>query len=150
MARRRQEDYEDTDEYRSLQQALGKRIRRLRMARGISQRNFAELAGISYTNYAMIEAGAANVTVLLLDRIAKSMGVSITSLFEDTPAENTTGIEGLMVRLLAELDRVRIHFDVRRDEMGRITEELQAFIDANHDALAALATTGKLSPLDRK
>ena len=44
---------------------------------------------------------------MLLDRVAKAMGVPLVSLFEDTPAQTTTGMEGLLVRLLGELVRLR-------------------------------------------
>ena len=50
------------------------------------------------------------------------------------------------MRLMADLDRVRNQMDVRRDEIAQVTADLQGFVDANHEALRALAAAGKLSP----
>ena len=72
------------------------------------------------------------MTLLSLDRIAKALVVPLASLFEDTPAVTTTGVEGVLVRLTADLDRVRKQMDVRRDELAQVSAELQGFVDANH------------------
>ena len=39
MAKRRVDDYEDSDEYIALKRAIGKRIRTLRIARGLSAKS---------------------------------------------------------------------------------------------------------------
>jgi transcriptional regulator with XRE-family HTH domain len=150
MAKRRVDDYEDSDEYVALKRAIGKRIRTLRVARGLSAKNLADLAEISSTNFGVIESGYGNVTLLSLDRIAKALVVPLVSLFEDTPAVTTTGVEGVLVRLAADLDRVRKQMDVRGDEIAQVTADLQGFVDANHEALKALAGAGKLSPRTAK
>ena len=103
MAKRRVEDYEDSDEYLELKRAIGKRIRTLR--RGSRRRVLSDLAEIS--TKVRRESGYGNVTLLSLDRIAKALVVPLASLFEDTPAVTTAGIEGVLVRLMADLDRVR-------------------------------------------
>jgi transcriptional regulator with XRE-family HTH domain len=150
MAKRRAEDYEDSDEYNALKRAIGKRIRTLRMARGLSAKNLADLAEISSTNFGVIESGYGNVTLLSLDRIAKALVVPLASLLEDTPGVTTTGIEGVLVRLMADLDRVRKQMEVRRDEIAQVNSDLQGFVDANHETLKALAGAGKLSPRAEK
>jgi DNA-binding Xre family transcriptional regulator len=146
MAKRRADDYEDSDEYMELKRAIGKRIRTLRIAKGLSAKSLSDLAEISSTNFGVIESGYGNVTLLSLDRIAKALVVPLASLLEDTPAVTTTGIEGVLVRLVADLDRVRKQMDVRQDEIAQVTADLQGFVDANHEALSALAGAGKLSP----
>jgi hypothetical protein len=78
------------------------------------------------------------------------MGVPIVSLFEDTPAETTTGMEGLLVRLLGELVKLRQESEVRRDDFARLVDETQAYLDANQDALNKLALDGQLSDTERK
>jgi DNA-binding Xre family transcriptional regulator len=146
MAKRRVDDYEDSDEYLELKRAIGKRIRTLRIAKGLSAKSLSDLAEISSTNFGVIESGYGNVTLLSLDRIAKALVVPLASLFEDTPAVTTTGIEGVLVRLVADLDRVRKQMDVRQDEIAQVSADLQGFVDANHEALRTLAAAGKLSP----
>jgi transcriptional regulator with XRE-family HTH domain len=146
MAKRRVDDYEDSEEYIALKRAVGKRIRTLRVAKGLSAKNLADLAEISTTNFAVIESGYANVTLLSLDRIAKALVVPLVSLFEDGPALTTTGVEGVLVRLTADLDRVRKQMEERRDELAQVSADLQGFVDANQEALSALAAEAKLSP----
>ena len=90
MVVRRRSD-EDNDESKALRKALGRRIAKLRMLRGVSQRQFADLADVSHASYGLLEAGHANVTLMLLDRVAKAMGVPLVSLFEDTPPKPPLG-----------------------------------------------------------
>jgi transcriptional regulator with XRE-family HTH domain len=149
MVVRRRSD-EDNDESKALRKALGRRIAKLRMLRGVSQRQFADLADVSHASYGLLEAGHANVTLMLLDRVAKAMGVPLISLFEDTPAQTTTGMEGLLVRLLGELVRLRRESEVRRDDFARLADETQAFLDANQETLNKLALDGQLSETERK
>jgi transcriptional regulator with XRE-family HTH domain len=138
MSRRRGEDFEDNEDYRALQQGLGRRIRRLRIARGLTQREFAETAGVSTTNYSVVEAGAGNVTLQVLDRVAKGLKVPIASLFDETPGAQTAEMDGLLARLMADLDRVRTFFEAHRDDIGRM--------DASHQALHAIITGEKPPP----
>jgi transcriptional regulator with XRE-family HTH domain len=63
--------------------ALGKQVRKLRMAAGLSQHQFAEAAGTSHTYIVSIEAGVPNVSVAMLDKMAKVLGISIASFFPD-------------------------------------------------------------------
>jgi transcriptional regulator with XRE-family HTH domain len=146
MAKRRAEDYEDSEEYNALKRAIGERIRTLRIARGLSAKSLSDLAEISSTNFGVIESGYGNVTLLSLDRIAKALVVPLASLFEDTPAVTSGGIQGVIVRLMADLDRIRNQMDVRRDEIAQVTSDLREFVDANHEALRTVAGVGKPSP----
>jgi DNA-binding XRE family transcriptional regulator len=50
---------EDNDEAKALRKALGRRIAKLRMSRGVSQRQFADLADVSHASYGLLEAGHA-------------------------------------------------------------------------------------------
>src|SRR6202789_899690 len=134
MVVRRRSD-EDNDESKALRKALGRRIAKLRMLRGVSQRQFADLADVSHASHGLLEAGHANVTLMLLDRVAKAMGVPLVSLFDDTPAQTTTGMEGLLVRLLGELVRLRRESGGRRDDFARLADATPAFLRA-HQATA--------------
>lgn len=59
---------------------LGNNIFFLRKARGLSQKKLAHMAHVSVARLRDIEHGCANVTVLLLDRIADSLGLSLFAL----------------------------------------------------------------------
>jgi transcriptional regulator with XRE-family HTH domain len=62
--------------------AIGTAVRLLRKKRGISQENLAEAAGLHRTYVGMIERGEKNITVLSATRIAKALGVSLSSLIK--------------------------------------------------------------------
>jgi transcriptional regulator with XRE-family HTH domain len=60
-------------------------IRRLRVARGVSQDDFAVDAGIDRTYVSRLERKLENPTVLVLERIARALDVPITELFKIPP-----------------------------------------------------------------
>ena len=66
--------------YRQLS-AIGKQIRRLREQKGISQEEFAALAGLDRAYYGRIERGERNVAVRNLIKIAVALEVEVGALF---------------------------------------------------------------------
>lgn len=61
---------------------LGKRIRTLREAKGIDQKQFAFECGISRTQLYTIEKGETNPRATTLIRIAKGLDISIAELLD--------------------------------------------------------------------
>ena len=55
-------------------------VRRLRLARNLSQSGLAELSGISRRMIAAIEGDEANVSLSSLDRLAAALGVSFSEV----------------------------------------------------------------------
>ena len=73
-----------------LLQAVGLRIRQLRIETGHSQQSFSEAAGMS-NNYAWrVEAGRQNLNLKTLSRIAFALGVSMSELLNGIDADPTT------------------------------------------------------------
>lgn len=64
----------------TIEQIVGRNVRALREEQGLSKVDFCLMAGVSRPYLNRIEAGEANVTVKQLDRLAKSLGVSATTL----------------------------------------------------------------------
>lgn len=62
-------------------QRLGKRLRKIRSARGLSQEEVAELAALHPKHLARVERGIANVTIATLVAISKAYGVRLKVLF---------------------------------------------------------------------
>jgi transcriptional regulator with XRE-family HTH domain len=54
---------------------LGRNVRRLREARGWSQEDYAERAGIHRTYVSDIERGSRNPTITVVEKLAKPLGV---------------------------------------------------------------------------
>ena len=65
------------EKYTSL---MGKRIKRSREARGMTQRTLADRAAITRKYVVDLEAGRYDPTVGVLRRIAKALGVPVTEL----------------------------------------------------------------------
>ena len=67
----------------TLSQALGRRVRRLRVARGWSQEVLAEVAGVHRNYIGQVERGAVKVSVAQLLKIARALEVAVGVLVED-------------------------------------------------------------------
>lgn len=69
------------DKRRAVRLALGRTVKELRDARGLSQDHLAELAGLTGKFLGHIERGRANPTVDTLARLAAGLSVEIAALF---------------------------------------------------------------------
>lgn len=66
--------------------SIGQRIREVRMARGLTQEQLGERAGLSYKAIGEIERGLGNPTVGTLDTIAAALQIDVSALFEPSSA----------------------------------------------------------------
>src|SRR5580765_6863318 len=64
---------------------LGERVRALRNASGTTRKALASASGVSERYLAQLEAGRGNISVLLLRKVARAMGVPVESLVRDAP-----------------------------------------------------------------
>ncbi len=62
--------------------ALGKKIRAVRKSKKMSMEKLAFTSGIEYSQLSRIEMGQINTSVSHIAAIAKTLGVSLSSLFE--------------------------------------------------------------------
>jgi transcriptional regulator with XRE-family HTH domain len=70
---------------------VGKRIREVRLARGLSQHQVAEAIRSYQQNVARTERGTENLTLDVIYRIAVALDVDPVEFFQDeTPAKKTT------------------------------------------------------------
>ena len=61
---------------------LGTNVRRLRLAKGWSQEAYADEADIHRTYVSDIERGARNPTITVVEKLAKSLGVTASALLD--------------------------------------------------------------------
>jgi len=61
---------------------FGKRLRALREARGWSQEEFADRAGLHRTYVSAVERGVRNPTLSVLERLAKAFGIKLSELLD--------------------------------------------------------------------
>lgn len=59
-----------------------KKVRDIRKARGLSQAQLAELAGLNQATVSKVERGEMNVTLEVIDAIAAALGVEPVQLFD--------------------------------------------------------------------
>ncbi|MFT4696742.1 MAG: transcriptional regulator with XRE-family HTH domain [Urechidicola sp.] len=67
----------------NIKSKFGNKLRELRKRKGLSQENFAGLADIDRTYIADIENGKRNVSIIIVEKIAKAFEISISDLFSD-------------------------------------------------------------------
>lgn len=64
-------------------QLLGKNLRALRVAKGISQDDLSEISGLHRTYLSGIERGVRNPTITIIEQLARSLNVSLEQLLQE-------------------------------------------------------------------
>lgn len=62
--------------------AFGQAVRKRRLALGLSQEGLAELSGLHRTYLSDVERGARNPSLLIMVRIARALGTTLSRLLE--------------------------------------------------------------------
>ena len=65
-----------------VRQRIGQNVQRIRRAKGLSQEELSHRADIHQTYLSGVESGKRNPSALVLERIAKGLGVDIGELFK--------------------------------------------------------------------
>jgi XRE family transcriptional regulator, aerobic/anaerobic benzoate catabolism transcriptional regulator len=97
---------------------LGRRVRAFRNRRGMTRKMLALEADVSERHLAQLEAGDGNISVLLLQRIATALSVSIGELFADA-----NGGDREAASILQRLERMPSAR--RREIVARIQSEIE-------------------------
>jgi len=75
---------------------LGDRVRAWRSEQGMTRKSLAAASGVSERYLAQLEAGEGNISVLLLRKVARAMGVPVETLVrEEAPREKPVALLGL-------------------------------------------------------
>lgn len=91
--------------------ALGERIRRIRLRRGMTRKACAAAAGVSERHFANLELGTGNASILVLHQVADALQCPMAELVGDPTTESS---EWLLIREIlggrseAELRRARL------------------------------------------
>ncbi|HTP62995.1 MAG TPA: helix-turn-helix transcriptional regulator [Burkholderiales bacterium] len=115
---------------------LGERVRAWRGANGMTRKALSAASGVSERYLAQLEAGQGNISVLLLRKVARAMGVAVESLVRETPDHDPAGLRialiglrgagksSLGAKLAAALDLPFIELDaeVEREAGARLGE----------------------------
>ena len=79
--------------------SLGRRVREIRARRGMTRKMVAKESDVSERHLAQLEAGAGNISILLLQRIAAALNVTLVDLFAH---ENEPSAEQRLIRRYLE------------------------------------------------
>jgi transcriptional regulator with XRE-family HTH domain len=63
---------------------VGEQIKKIRMAKGLSQKEVINNANLDKAQYSRIESGKTDPSVTTLEKIAKALGCSLADLFAST------------------------------------------------------------------
>ncbi len=66
-----------------IKKKFGKKLKQLRTEKGISQESLALAADLDRTYIPSIEKGERNVSITVVEKLAKALDVSITEFFKD-------------------------------------------------------------------
>ena len=81
-------------EKEALARRFGALIRRLRLERGYSQEMLGEVCRIDRTYVGMIERGEVNVTLAMVTKLARGLGLSLVDLFAEFERGSDTPVGG--------------------------------------------------------
>jgi transcriptional regulator with XRE-family HTH domain len=78
----------------SLRAQFGRRLRRLRLSKDITQERFAESLGISITFLGLIERGVNAPSFETIEQISRVLRVPVAELFTFSAQEKVAGTQG--------------------------------------------------------
>lgn len=80
------------------------RIRKIRIEKGISQQELANIANFSQSFLANVESGKKKTSVLTILRIAEALNVNPREFFPDSPTVNTKeDVKNQIINLLEKI-----------------------------------------------
>jgi XRE family transcriptional regulator, aerobic/anaerobic benzoate catabolism transcriptional regulator len=85
---------------------VGERLRTLRAQRGVTRRDLSRLSRVSERYIAQLESGTGNISILLLRRIARALGIGTEDLVGDRP--DRTVERRLLEQVVAALPENRL------------------------------------------
>ena len=95
---------------------LGRRVRHFRLGKNLTQESVAELCDLSSKYISDLERGKANVTVIVLEKVATSLGITaIDLLANEHEAERETLVKEITQFLdTADEAKVRILYRIMK------------------------------------
>jgi XRE family aerobic/anaerobic benzoate catabolism transcriptional regulator len=116
-------------------QFLGNRVRSLRDRRAITRKVVATGAKVSERHLAQLEAGDGNVSIVLLERIAGALHVTLAELL--TPETNESPEKQVIQRFLERLPASRLE-----DVVARLTREFAQEEEVRRSRIALIGLRG--------
>jgi transcriptional regulator with XRE-family HTH domain len=87
---------------------LGRRVRHFRMGKKLTQEGVAELCGLSAKYISDLECGKANVTVIVLDKVAASLGITAIDLMANEHEAERASLVKEITQFLETADDAKV------------------------------------------
>jgi transcriptional regulator with XRE-family HTH domain len=72
----------------NVKEKIGQRIKKLRLATNLSQKDLAYAADLDRSYIASVENGQRNISIVNIEKIAVELGVSLKEFFDDDEFDN--------------------------------------------------------------
>jgi len=102
---------------------LGEQIKRVRTAKGLSQKEVLNISGLDKAQLSRIENGKTDPSFTTLQRIANALGLSIAELFATTDQINEVNAHDKTV-----MEKVALIESLAEDEKNTLYSMLDAFV----------------------
>lgn len=103
---------------------LSEKIRQIRLQKGLSQENMADMLGLSTTAYGDIERGRTELSVSRLENVAKLLDVALPELLGiDVSMSETEWLRQENTRILAENRRLQNELDQLKNKFRQLFGE---------------------------
>ncbi|MEW4354615.1 helix-turn-helix transcriptional regulator [Streptococcus pneumoniae] len=91
-------------EYKQIEmrEYIGKRVRKLRLEKGITQESLAEKAGLAHNYIYRVENQHLNIKADTIDKLIEALDVTPAEFFDFPPLSTNTGLANL-IRVMDEL-----------------------------------------------
>ncbi|MBS0635860.1 MAG: helix-turn-helix transcriptional regulator [Verrucomicrobia bacterium] len=101
---------------------IGDNIKRIREAKGMSQKELITAIGMGAPMYSRIETGKTEPSISSLEKIAKALGVKLYELFTDVDSHEVNSHDGTL------MEKVRLIESLTEDEQKTLFTILDAFV----------------------
>lgn len=94
----------------SLKQLFGEKLRSLRLERGLTQEQFAELVGVESGFIGSLEIGQKAASFKTLEKMSKNLEINYYELFDFDKMQSQTSLIKSITKELNELDDKELRF----------------------------------------
>ena len=108
----------------------GRKIRKLREAKGLTQESLEEKSGINSKYISAIECGQANLTILKLEQLANALGVELYELLLITNNDDSEKhIKDTINKLLNEANKEKLKAVINKEIENVTKDKLKDFLE---------------------
>jgi transcriptional regulator with XRE-family HTH domain len=126
MVKRKETD--ENTESRELLEAIGERVKILRKAAGLNQKQLAEFVGMHQTYIHMVEAGTQNITVSVLNRFAIKFNTPIGSFFPEVQLQDAS--DEVLTHLVSVVEKLADELRSRGRRDAQVVEEIGTLVSS--------------------